>query len=193
MKKPLSKDPWKIGAGGLAVAVLLGSILAANYVTTDYGFIPIGFGLEATAGTFFAGFALAARDAINDAWGRLAVVIVILMGTVVSFLLAVPEIAVASAVAFLLAEFLDFAVYVPIRSRASFGDKKWALAVTASNVVGSIVDTVVFLGIAFGLSAVGPSFLGQAVGKLYATVLYLALGFGISRLWRKAAKLRRAD
>ena len=59
--------------------------------------------------------------------------------------------------------------------------------------MGSIVDTVVFLGIAFGLSAVGPAFLGQAVGKLYATVLYLALGFGISRLWRKAAKLRRAD
>ena len=180
MKNQLT--PGRLAAGLIAVAVLFGSMLAANYVTTDYGFVPIGFGLSATAGTFFAGFALAARDAINDAWGRPAVVAVILVGTLVSFTLSAPEIAIASAVAFLVAESLDFAVYVPLRKRAKFGDKKWALAVVASNIVGAIADTVVFLGIAFGAAAILPALPGQLVGKSYATVMYLLIGWAVARL-----------
>lgn len=174
--------PARLTAGLIAVAVLFGSMLAANYVTTDYGFVPVGFGLSATAGTFFAGFALAARDAINDAWGRLAVVAVILTGTLVSFTLSAPEIAIASAAAFLVAESLDFAVYVPLRKRAKFGDKKWALAVVASNIVGAIADTVVFLGVAFGSAAILPALPGQLVGKSYATVVYLLIGWAVARL-----------
>ena len=180
MKNQLT--PGRLAAGLIAVAVLFGSMLAANYVTTDYGFVPIGFGLSATAGTFFAGFALAARDAINDAWGRPAVVAVILVGTLVSFTLSAPEIAIASAVAFLVAESLDFAAYVPLRKRAKFGDKKWALAVVASNIVGAIADTVVFLGIAFGAAAILPALPGQLVGKSYATVMYLLIGWAVARL-----------
>ena len=180
MKNQLT--PGRLAAGLIAIAVLFGSMLAANYVTTDYGFVPVGFGLSATAGTFFAGFALAARDAINDAWGRLAVVAVILIGTLVSFTLSAPEIAIASAAAFLVAESLDFAVYVPLRKRAKFGDKKWALAVVASNIVGAIADTVVFLGIAFGSAAILPALPGQLVGKSYATVMYLLIGWAVARL-----------
>ena len=180
MKNQLT--PGRLAAGLIAVAVLFGSMLAANYVTTDYGFVPVGFGLSATAGTFFAGFALAARDAINDAWGRLAVVAVILIGTLVSFTLSAPEIAIASAAAFLVAESLDFAVYVPLRKRAKFGDKKWAVAVVASNIVGAIADTVVFLGVAFGSAAILPALPGQIVGKSYATVMYLLIGWAVARL-----------
>lgn len=176
--------PARLISGLIAVIVLFGSLLAANYVTTDYGFVPVGFGLSATAGTFFAGFALAARDAINDAWGRWAVVVVILAGTAVSFAMSAPAIAIASATAFLVAEGLDFAVYVPIRNRAKFGDKRWALAVVASNIVGAIADTVVFLGIAFGAAAIMPALPGQLVGKSYATIAYLLIGFGIAQTVR---------
>lgn len=186
MKNQLT--PARLAGGLIAVAVLFGSMLAANYVTTDYGFVHIGFGLSATAGTFFAGFALAARDAINDAWGRLAVVAVILIGTLVSFTLSVPEIAIASAAAFLVAESLDFAVYVPLRKRAKFGDRKWALAVVASNAVGAIADTIVFLGVAFGVAAIQPALAGQLVGKSYATVVYLLIGWGLARLVRILAR-----
>lgn len=176
------------GGAILAIAVLLGSIIAANYVTTDYGFIPIGFGLEATAGTFFAGFALAARDAIYDLWGRLPVLGVILFGTLISYLIAAPAIATASAAAFLLAELLDYAVYVPIRLKSRLGDKRWAAAVVFSNVVGSLTDTIVFIGIAFGAAAIGPVLPGQVVGKLYATVLYLILGWALAYIVRKRRK-----
>lgn len=170
--------------GIAAITVLLGSIIAANWVTTDYGFIPVGFGLEATAGTFFAGFALAARDAIQDAWGRWPVVGVILAGTALSFIVAVPVIAVASAVAFLVAELLNFAVYTPLRERANLGDRRWAVAVASSNVAGAIADTVLFLGIAFGAAAIMPALPGQLVGKTYATVLYLIIGAVAAAWWR---------
>ena len=173
-----------------AIVVLLGSIIAANYVTTDYGFIPVGFGLMATAGTFFAGFALAARDAIQDAWGRWPVVGVILAGTALSFIIAEPVIAVASAVAFLVAELLNFAVYTPLRERAKLGDRRWAVAVASSNVVGAIADTVLFLGIAFGAAAIMPALAGQLVGKTYATVLYLVIGAVGAAWWRRRRAAR---
>ena len=175
----------RLMAALVATTVLLGSIILANWVTTDYGFIPVGFGFEATAGTIFAGFALAARDAIQDTWGRRAVLVVILIGTALSFAIAAPAIAVASAVAFLLAELLNFAVYTPIRERAKFGDGRWGVAVAASNAVGAITDTVVFLGIAFGAAAIMPALPGQLVGKTYATILYLVLGALIAAWWRK--------
>lgn len=167
--------------GGLALAVLLAALLLANWVTTDYGFIPVGFGLEATAGTIFAGFALASRDLIQDAWGRWAVILTIALGTVISFAIAEPAIAVASAAAFGVAELLDFAVYTPIRDRARLGDRRWALAVVASNVVGAVADTVVFLGIAFGAAAITPALGGQFVGKMYATATYLIVGYLLAR------------
>ena len=174
-----------------AIAVLLGSIILANWVTTDYGFIPVGFGLEATAGTFFAGFALASRDAIQDAWGRWPVVGVILAGTALSFAVSEPFIAIASATAFLVAELLNFAVYTPLRERANLGDRRWAVAVASSNVVGAIADTVLFLGIAFGAAAIMPALAGQLVGKTYATVLYLIIGAVGAAWWRNRQATRR--
>lgn len=176
-----------------AILVLLGSIIAANYVTTDYGFIPVGFGLMATAGTFFAGFALAARDAIQDAWGRKVVVLIILLGTALSFAIAEPAIAIASAVAFLVAELLNFAVYTPLRERANLGDRRWAVAVVSSNTVGAIADTVLFLGIAFGAAAIMPALAGQLVGKTYATILYLVIGATGAAWWRNRQATRREE
>lgn len=163
----------------LGVAMSAGlfvGIVAANYATTRYGFVPVGFGLAATAGTFAAGVTLALRDAIQDALGRWAVLAVIVAGAALSFFIADPAIAIASGAAFLLAELLNFAVYTPLRERARFGDKRWALAVTSSNLAGAIVDTAVFIGIAFGAAAIMPAMAGQLVGKAWATILYLVIG-----------------
>lgn len=174
--------PARIAVGVIAAALVLGSLIAANWVTTDYGFIPVGFGFEATAGTLFAGVMLASRDAVQDALGRWAVVAMIILGTAVSFLISAPEIAIASAVAFGVAELLDFAVYTPIRNRSVIGDKRWAVAVVLSNIVGAFADTVIFLGIAFGLGAIGPALPGQMVGKLWATLAYLLIGWIVAKL-----------
>lgn len=186
MKQLSSRARLIIGIG--AMAAVLGALIAANVVTTDYGFIPVGLGFEATAGTFFAGIMLAARDIVQDTIGRWCVVLLILLGTTASFLVSAPEIAIASAAAFGLAELLDFAVYTPIRARAKFGDRRWAVAVLASNVVGAFTDTVVFLGIAFGTAAILPALGGQMVGKTWATLAYLILGALLAVVWRKMTR-----
>lgn len=167
--------------GIIAALGLLASVIVANWATSNFGFVSVGFGLTATAGTFAAGFALALRDATQDALGKSAVIAVIVLGAVVSYVVADPMIALASGAAFLISELCDFGVYTPLRKKSSLGDRRWAIAVVASNIVGAIVDTVVFLVIAFGAASVAPAILGQLVGKTWATAGYLVIGKGVSR------------
>jgi uncharacterized PurR-regulated membrane protein YhhQ (DUF165 family) len=69
---------------------------------------------------------------------------------------------VASTVAFLLSEFADFAVYTPLAER------RLIAAVVASSLVGLVVDSIVFLWLAFG----SLEFLaGQVVGKAWMVLL----------------------
>lgn len=167
--------------GALAATAFVSTLVLANWLTSSLGFVPVGFGFTATAGTFAAGFALALRDLTQDTLGRRGVLAVIVAGAALSFVIADPFVAVASAVAFLLSELADFAVYSPLRRRSRLGDRRWASAVLASNAVGAVVDTVVFLGIAFGAAAILPAMAGQLVGKSWATLAYLVIGWAVSR------------
>jgi uncharacterized PurR-regulated membrane protein YhhQ (DUF165 family) len=147
-------------------AGFLACILAANYVTTEYGMVPVGFGLVATAGTYFAGLSFVLRDSLQDSAGKAWTLAVIAVGAALSFLVAAPFIALASAVAFGLAEVSDLLVYTPLRKRG------YVRAAVASNVVGSFVDTVAFLAIAGFPMAALP---GQMVGKLAVTFAAVGL------------------
>ncbi len=168
---------------GLAAgAGFIASIVLANYLTTRYGFIPVGFGLTAAAGTIAAGLALGLRDLVQDALGRVAVLVVIAVGAAVSFLVADPFIAVASALAVLVSEVADLAVYTPLRGRVRVGQRRWVVAVLASNAVGAVVDTAVFLAVAFGWAAVIPGMAGQLVGKGWATLAVIAVGMALYRM-----------
>lgn len=153
----------------------VGSILLANYATSHFGMVPVGFGYVATAGTYFAGLSFVLRDAVQDTAGKRAVVALIALGALASYLIA-PALAVASGVAFLLAESADFAVYTPLRR------KGYIRAAVASNVVGAVVDTLVFLTIA-GFP-VWSSLPGQLLGKLALT----ALAVGVVVAARRAAR-----
>lgn len=156
--------------GVLSAVGLLATIPAANWATANFGFIPVGFGATATAGTLAAGIALGLRDLVHDTLGRRAVVTLILVGAALSWWIA-PALALASAAAFLVSELADYAVYAPLRGRSAMGGRQWVVAVAASNVVGALLDTVLFLGIAFGAAAITPAALaGQLVGKGWATV-----------------------
>lgn len=154
----------------VTAAGLLGSIAFANWLTGHYGLIPAGFGLLVTAGTYSAGLALALRDVLHEAGGIRWVLGTIAAGCVLSLLLADGRIALASATAFGLAELLDLAVYAPLRRR------HWRAAVVASNGVGAVVDSVVFLTIAgfpLTIGLVGGQILVKAVW-VTATFLLVA-------------------
>lgn len=161
----------------VVAVIFLGCILAANVVTTHLGMIPVGFGLVATAGTYFAGLTFILRDALQDVAGKRWTLAVIAAGALLSFLVSDPFIALASAVAFGLSELADLAVYTPLRKRG------YIRAAVASNIVGAFVDTVVFLTIAgFPILLALP---GQMVGKLLVTLLAV-IAVAIVRAQRKA-------
>lgn len=163
-----------------AAVALLACIVAANFVTSRYGVVPVGFGLMATAGTYFAGLTFVLRDALQDAAGKRWTLGLIAAGAAFSFILAAPFIALASAVAFLSSEVADLFVYTPLRKRG------YIRAAVASNIAGSFVDTIIFLTIA-GF-AFQEALAGQMVGKLVVTVIVVVL-VAAFRAWRRSRML----
>lgn len=159
----------------VTATALVATVLVANYVTSRYGKWPVGFGLTATAGTYFAGAAFVLRDSLQDLGGKRWVIATIAAGALLSLLIGAPGIALASAVAFALSELADFAVYTPLRSRG------YVRAALASNAVGIVVDTGVFLSLAAtALRAFDPGFTvagafwGQLLGKFAVTLVVVA-------------------
>lgn len=152
----------------LAALAFLALVVAANVLTARYGLVPVGLGLMATAGTWAAGLVLLARDAVDDFGGRAWVLGCITAGGALSALSgAGVRLALASAVAFTLAELGDWAVYRPLRERG------WGRAAIASGVAGALLDTIVFLAIAgFPIRQALP---GQMYVKVLATVVVVGL------------------
>ena len=141
------------------------SIVAANWLIVTVGLVPVGFGLLAPAGVYAAGFTFTFRDLTQDALGRRWSVAAVFAGAALSALLS-PTLALASGAAFLVSELADLAVYTPLRRRGLLG------AVAASNAVGLVVDSALFLLLAFGSLTFLP---GLVLGKVWATLLALLL------------------
>jgi uncharacterized PurR-regulated membrane protein YhhQ (DUF165 family) len=172
----------------LLLVAYVGTVVAANWLTDRYGFVAAGFGLLVPIGTYTAGLALGLRDGLQDASNVRWVLGAIVAGTAVSFVVSSPAIAVASGVAFLVAEVIDLLVYTPLRNG---GRRK--TAVVLSNTVGAAVDTAVFLTLA--ASVLGPwqwpVFWGQMLVKAgYCTLAYLAVRYGVPWVWWR---LRRTE
>ncbi len=121
-------------------------------------------GLMAPSGVLMAGLALVLRDLVQRRLGIAYGLAAIGAGTALSAVLAPAPLVVASAVAFLLSELVDFAVYTPLQKRGL------VLAVAASSFVGLVADSLLFLWLAFG----SLDFLaGQIVGKAAMVLLTL--------------------
>jgi uncharacterized PurR-regulated membrane protein YhhQ (DUF165 family) len=124
--------------------------------------IPVAPGVLAPSGVLMIGAALVLRDLVQRRLGIEFGVGAIIAGAALSAGLAPPSLVLASASAFLLSEFTDFAVYTPLARR------RLVLAVLASSLVGLVVDSIVFLWLAFGsLDLLS----GQIVGKFWMVLL----------------------
>ncbi len=128
--------------------------------------VPVAPGLMAPSGVTMVGVALVLRDLMQRRLGTGMSALAILFGTGLSALLAPASLVLASGVAFLLSEFADLAVYTPLARR------RLVTAVVASSCVGLVVDSIVFLWLAFG----SLDFLfGQVVGKAWMVLLSIPL------------------
>ncbi|MGI8689690.1 MAG: VUT family protein [Thermomicrobiales bacterium] len=147
------------------------AIVSANWAIARFGIVPVGFGLMAPAGVFFAGLCFEFRDLVQDTLGRWWAVLAILIGAFLSAFIST-QFAVASGVAFLLGELADFTIYTPMRQRF------WLVAMIVANTIGDIVDSAIFLYLAFG----SLTFItGQVIGKAYCTLIPVALLWFIRR------------
>ena len=170
----------KHAAGAALLAVYVGSIVAANWLTTRYGLVPVFPGLVTTAGTVVIGGVIMTRDFLQDAIGRLGVLLALLAGAGLSYLISSHQIAVASGVTFLIAEGLEFAVYTPLRRRVGWGTSRWGGVVGVANVTGAIADTVLFLWLA-GFPLTASTAGGQLLGKCYVTAAVILAALAIRR------------
>lgn len=157
----------------ILIALYILTIPAANWLIGNFGtvcvpqgpcLIPVAPGVMAPSGVLMIGAALLLRDLVQRRYSPTVSIGCILAGAALSFFVAIPALALASAAAFLLSEFADFAVYTPLAKR------RFALAVMLSCLAGAAVDSALFLWLAFGSL---DHLTGQIIGKAYAAIAFL--------------------
>jgi uncharacterized PurR-regulated membrane protein YhhQ (DUF165 family) len=160
---------------GFLVAFAL-TIPAANWMIGNVGtvcvpqgpcLIPVapafhGTSLMAPSGVLMVGIALVLRDLVQRRLGLIYSVAAVVFGAILSTAVAPPSLALASGMAFLLSELADLAVYTPLARR------RLIAAVVLSSIAGLVVDSMVFLWLAFGSL---DFLMGQVVGKAWMVLL----------------------
>jgi uncharacterized PurR-regulated membrane protein YhhQ (DUF165 family) len=138
-----------------------------------------------TWGAFTYPVAFLVTDLTNRRFGPQAARVVVISGfflaVALSIWLASPRIAIASGSAFLVAQLLDVAVFERLRRQA------WWKAPLISSFTGSVIDTVLFFGVAFSarFAFVDAGF-GMDDGSLAFPVPFLGIG-GEVPLWMSLA------
>jgi queuosine precursor transporter len=157
--------------GAIFLVLFSLTIPAANWLIGHVGttcipqgpcVVPVAPGLTAPSGVMMVGVALVLRDLVQRRLGGIMSALAILFGSALSAIFAPASLVFASATAFLLSEFADLAVYTPLARR------RLVLAVVASSCAGLVVDSIVFLWLAFGSL---DFLLGQIVGKAWMVLL----------------------
>lgn len=165
----------------ITAAAYLGSIVAAAYaithIGTQYGpgqphVLPVWPGIEAPSGVYLVGLTLVLRDVLQRQVGKPATFALILVGAILAAFIS-PAVAIASGLAFLVSETVDFLVFA---ATERFG---FLRAVVLSNAVALVVDSYLFLTLAFGSLAFIE---GQIIGKVWATLAGVAV---LALLWRR--------
>lgn len=142
-------------------------VLTIFSVNLGFSYIPpidLGFGFFAPM-AIVVGIVFIVRDMSQVALGPNMVLIPMVIGIVLSYLMADPYVAAASAVAFTISELCDWAVFTftkrPLRER-----------IIISNCVAIPIDSMVFLGLV-GIFSI-PTFLVMCASKALATAVVWA-------------------
>ena len=122
-------------------------IVAVNYAFTVVPLVKLPDGTMWPPVALLVGLIFVARDFAQREGGH-KVLLAMLVGVAISYFMANPFVATASAAAFLISELVDWAVYTytkrPLSQRILF-----------SSLLGAPVDSAVFLGLLSLLSPVG--------------------------------------
>lgn len=124
---------------------------------------------------FFIGFDLIARDALHERWHgqylRRNMLLMIFAGSVLSavFSIQAAQIAVASFLSFFLAGLVDTAAYARLWDRARL------VKMNGSNIPTGIVDSTLFVVLAFGFpvlwDVIGLAIVSKIIGGIFWSVI----------------------
>lgn len=157
------------------IVAFIACIPIANWMVGNIGttcqpngpcLIPVAPALMAPSGVVMIGLAFVLRDLVQRRLGRIWALGAIAVGVALSAAVAPPPLIVASATAFFISELADFLVYTPLQRR------RFVTAVVAGSTVGLLVDSVIFLWLAFGSLEF---FWGQVIGKAWMVLISLPL------------------
>lgn len=164
-------DGRRIREGLVFLGLFVLTIPGANWMIGHVGttcvpdgpcLIPVAPGIAAPSGVIMIGLSLVLRDLVQRRLGLGAAFAAIVAGAAISALLAPASLVMASLVAFLCSELADLAVYTPLQRR------RFVTAVIVSGLVGLVIDSAVFLHLAFGsMTYLG----GQILGKAWMVLL----------------------
>ena len=161
----MTLETRRLVEGWIFFALFCLTIPAANWLIQHVGttcvpngpcLVPVAPGVMAPSGVLLIGLAFVLRDLVQRRLGAMFSAGAVLVGAGISAALAPPALVVASAAAFLISEFADMAVYTPLARR------RLVMAVVLSGIVGLVVDSIIFLQLAFGSL---DYLAGQVVGK----------------------------
>lgn len=139
--------------------IILADILAARWI------IPLPFGLFVPAGVFAIAPIFTLRDSLHRKYGIKIVTGLVFIASAISYLVSIilgnellGKVTIASLIAFLISENADTLIYHLIKKES------WMKRVMTSNAVSAFLDSVIFIGLAFGI--VWPLILGQYIVKM---------------------------
>lgn len=169
----------------LAVLAMVAVVAASNFLVqfpVEGHFGGIDLANILTWGAFTYPVAFLVTDLTNRHFGPRAARGVVLTGFAIavvwSVFLASPRIAIASGSAFLFAQFLDVAIFDRMRANPA-----WWRAPFISSAIGSVLDTVLFWGVAFSAQfAFVDAFFGTKDGSLGFAVPFWDVGPSVP-LW----------
>ena len=161
--------------GYIFFALYVACIPLANWLIGHWGtfcvpdgpcMIPVWPGIAAPSGVLAIGAALVLRDLVQRRLGLAFSLCAIVIGAVISWFIAPPFLVIASVAAFVFSETADALVFTPLQKRGLL------VAVAVSALAGILVDSVLFLQLAFH----SLDFLsGQIIGKLWSVLVSLPI------------------
>lgn len=167
--------------GAIAVAVFVLTVPAANWMVSNVGstcipdgpcVIPVWRGVVAPSGVALAGLSLVLRDLAQEEVGGRWALAAVLAGAIIAAVVATPQLAVASASAFLVAELVDLLIYTALRGRG------FLVASLTSSMAGLLLDSLIFVWVAFGSADL---LLGQSLGKAWMVLAVTPILYSIRR------------
>jgi len=143
--------------------------------------VPVWPGVYCPSGSLMIGWTLVLRDIVQRSMGSTASLGAIAVGIGISGYIAPPQLVWASMIAFTISELMDWAVYTPLYRR------RFIFAVFLSACVGLVVDSAIFLQIAFGSVDLLP---GIILGKVWMVLIAMPFMFYVRHYYATVCKPR---